>query len=82
MSVLETIIVYTIGITAFYVLLLWFIHKASVYFKRLDEKMSKALTDFPPEEENENTCTTLDETIEYAKRQETLPKKIEVTEDK
>jgi hypothetical protein len=84
MSSIETVIIYSIAIAIFYVVIIWFVHKASVYFKKLDDKISKALMEMPGEEASsktdadENTCLTTEEAIEYLKKQEDVstPKEI------
>ena len=43
MSTLESIIVYTFGIAVFYALLLWFIHRAGVYFKEQANAIDESL---------------------------------------
>jgi len=84
MSTVETVIVYSIGIAVFYVLIIWFVHKASVYFKKLDDKINQTLMEMPGEETssdadiNESTSLTTKETVEYSKKQEHIctPKEI------
>ena len=84
MSAIETVIVYSIFIVVFYVLIIWFVHKASVHFKRLDDKINKTLMEMPGEETspqtdiNENISLPTKETVENSKKQEHIstPKEI------
>ena len=84
MSAIETVIVYSIFIVVFYVLIIWFVHKASVHFKKLDDKINKTLMEMPEEETsphtniNENISLPTKETVEYSKKQEHIstPKEI------
>jgi hypothetical protein len=87
MPVFETIIIYAIAIAAFYTLILWFIHKASVYFKKLDDAVAKSLHDIKDdghiiENADENTSLTPKETVEYLVNHESVPNQIEVAGNK
>lgn len=84
MSAIETVIVYSIFIVVFYVLIIWFVHKASVHFKKLDDKINKTLMEMPDEKTSphtdikENISLPTKETVENSKKQEHIstPKKI------
>jgi hypothetical protein len=84
MSPIETVIVYSIAIAMLYVLIIWFLHKASVYFKKLNDKINKTLMEMPGEETsphtdvNESISLRTKETVEHSKKQEHIstPKEI------
>ena len=44
MSPIQTFIIVLVSICIFYGLIIWFLHKASVYFHKIDEKVGNAET--------------------------------------